>query len=121
MARTVVLDTSALMSDPEGIFDAYPGADMVLPLTVVQELDGLKKRLDPAGAAARDVLRRIETATRRLAPVDHRVLNEVDGRGLAGTLKCRELPALLTDLLRVDRTEARGRVDAARNFGTRQV
>jgi PhoH-like ATPase len=60
MAQTVVLDTSALMSDPEGIFDAYPGADMVVPLTVVQELDGLKKRLDPAGAAARDVLRRIE-------------------------------------------------------------
>lgn len=60
MAQTVVLDTSALMSDPEGIFDAYPGADMVVPLAVVQELDGLKKRLDPAGAAARDVLRRIE-------------------------------------------------------------
>ncbi len=48
------------MSDPEGIFEAFPGADMVIPLTVVQELDGLKKRLDPAGGAARDVLRRIE-------------------------------------------------------------
>jgi PhoH-like ATPase len=60
IAKIVVLDTSALMSDPEGIFDAFPGADMVIPLTVVQELDGLKKRLDPAGAAARDVLRRIE-------------------------------------------------------------
>jgi PhoH-like ATPase len=60
VAQIVVLDTSALMSDPDGIFDAYPGADMVVPLTVVQELDGLKKRLDPAGAAARDVLRRIE-------------------------------------------------------------
>ncbi len=60
IAKIVVLDTSALMSDPDGIFDAFPGADMVIPLTVVQELDGLKKRLDPAGAAARDVLRRIE-------------------------------------------------------------
>ncbi len=47
IAKIVVLDTSALMSDPEGIFDAFPGADMVIPLTVVQELDGLKKRLDP--------------------------------------------------------------------------
>ncbi|HEY8728538.1 MAG TPA: PhoH family protein [Acidothermaceae bacterium] len=60
ISKIVVLDTSALMSDPEGIFDAFPGSDMVIPLTVVQELDGLKKRLDPAGAAARDVLRRIE-------------------------------------------------------------
>ncbi|MCL6551018.1 MAG: hypothetical protein K6T37_08420, partial [Acidothermus cellulolyticus] len=58
--QIVVLDTSALMADPEGIFDAYPGADLVIPLAVIQELDGLKKRLDPAGAAARDVLRRVE-------------------------------------------------------------
>ena len=58
--RTVVLDTSALMSDPDGIFDAYPQADLVVPLTVVRELDGLKKRLDPPGAAAREVLRQIE-------------------------------------------------------------
>lgn len=56
----VVLDTSALVADADGIFDAYPGSNLVLPLTVIEELDGLKKRLDPVGAAARDVLRRIE-------------------------------------------------------------
>lgn len=56
----VVLDTSALVADPEGVFLAYPGCDLVVPLTVVEELDGLKKRLDPVGMAARDVLRRIE-------------------------------------------------------------
>ena len=60
MTATVVLDTSALVADPDGVFDSYPGADLVLPLTVIEELDGLKKRLDPVGAAARDVLRRIE-------------------------------------------------------------
>ncbi|HEX7107075.1 MAG TPA: PIN domain-containing protein, partial [Acidothermaceae bacterium] len=82
-AQTVVLDTSALMSDPEGIFDAYLGADMVLPLTVVQELDGLKKRLDPAGAAARDVLRRIE-ALRLAAGGD---LSKPFERQLGGTVR----------------------------------
>jgi len=60
-ARTqVVLDTSALVADPEGVFLAYPGCDLVVPLTVIEELDGLKKRLDSVGMAARDVLRRIE-------------------------------------------------------------
>jgi len=56
----VVLDTSALVADPEGVLLGYPGCDLVVPLTVVEELDGLKKRLDPVGMAARDVLRRIE-------------------------------------------------------------
>jgi PhoH-like ATPase len=56
----VVLDTSALVADPEGVLHGYPGCDLVVPLTVIEELDGLKKRLDPVGMAARDVLRRIE-------------------------------------------------------------
>ena len=56
----VVLDTSALVADPEGVFHGYPDCDLIVPLTVVEELDGLKKRLDSVGAAARDVLRRIE-------------------------------------------------------------
>ena len=59
--RTQVgLDTSALVADSEGVFDAYPDDDLIIPLTVIEELDGLKKRLDSVGAAARDVLRRIE-------------------------------------------------------------
>lgn len=56
----IVLDTSALVADPEGVFLGYPGCDLVVPLTVIEELDGLKKRLDSVGMAARDVLRRIE-------------------------------------------------------------
>ncbi len=61
LVRTqVVLDTSALVADSEGVFHSYPDADLIVPLTVVEELDGLKKRLDSVGAAARDVLRRIE-------------------------------------------------------------
>lgn len=56
----VILDTSALVADSEGVFDAYPDADLIIPLTVIEELDGLKKRLDSVGASARDILRRIE-------------------------------------------------------------
>jgi PhoH-like ATPase len=56
----VVLDTSALIADPDGIFEAYPATDLVVPLVALEELDGLKKRLDPVGRAARTVLRSIE-------------------------------------------------------------
>lgn len=56
----LVLDTSALVADPEGVFEAYADRDLVVPLAVLEELDGLKKRLDPVGRAAREVLRTIE-------------------------------------------------------------
>ena len=72
----VVLDTSALVADPEGVLAGYPGCDLVVPLTVIEELDGLKKRLDPVGMAARDVLRRIYAENfRRIAGTSPRPLN----------------------------------------------
>jgi PhoH-like ATPase len=54
-----VLDTSVLISDPASLF-AYADTDVVLPLTVIEELDGLKSRMDDVGRAARTVLRSLE-------------------------------------------------------------
>lgn len=59
VTRRVVLDTSVLISDPESLF-AFPDSDAVIPLVVVEELDGHKSRLDDVGRAAREVIRRIE-------------------------------------------------------------
>ena len=55
----MVLDTSVLISDPDAIW-AFPGADTVIPLVVVEELDQQKSRLDDVGRAARAVIRSIE-------------------------------------------------------------
>lgn len=55
----VVLDTSVLVADPECI-RAFPGSDVVVPLTVIEELDGLKSRSDEVGWLARAALRTIE-------------------------------------------------------------
>jgi PhoH-like ATPase len=55
----VVLDTSALISDPDAVF-AFAGSDAVIPLTVVEELDSLKTRRDDVGRSAREVIRTIE-------------------------------------------------------------
>ncbi|HEY9555477.1 MAG TPA: PhoH family protein [Acidimicrobiales bacterium] len=58
-ATRMVLDTSVLISDPDCI-TAFPGADTVIPLVVVEELDQHKSRLDDVGRAARSVIRAIE-------------------------------------------------------------
>jgi PhoH-like ATPase len=56
---TVVLDTSVLVADP-GALAAFDGCAIKIPLTVVEELDGLKNRPDGVGQTAREALRRIE-------------------------------------------------------------
>jgi len=55
----VVLDTSVLVADP-GALAAFDGCALKIPLTVVEELDGLKNRPDGVGQTAREALRRIE-------------------------------------------------------------
>lgn len=55
-----VLDTSALVAFPE-VLDTWSDGLLVIPLSVVEELDGLKRRQDDVGWAARSVLRRLES------------------------------------------------------------
>lgn len=55
----VVLDTSVLIADPD-CYSAFADTDIVIPLTVIEELDGLKNRLDDVGRAARTALRTLE-------------------------------------------------------------
>jgi len=62
--QRIVLDTSVLIADPTSIH-AFPGCAVVIPLTVVEELDGLKTRMDDVGRAARTALRNIEDLRRR--------------------------------------------------------
>jgi PhoH-like ATPase len=55
----VVVDTSVLVADPTCVAQ-WRGADLVIPLTVIEELDGLKSRADDVGRAARTALRALE-------------------------------------------------------------
>jgi PhoH-like ATPase len=55
----IVLDTSVLIADPCCV-TSFDDHDVVIPLTVVEELDGLKTRPDDVGRAARMALRTIE-------------------------------------------------------------
>ncbi|MEO7397560.1 MAG: PhoH family protein [Ilumatobacteraceae bacterium] len=55
----LVLDTSVLIADP-GCIVTFGDVDVVIPLTVIEELDGLKSRPDDVGRSARTALRTIE-------------------------------------------------------------
>jgi PhoH-like ATPase len=57
--KIVVLDTSVLVADPGAVHE-FGGCAVKVPLTVVEELDGLKTRTDSVGQTAREALRRIE-------------------------------------------------------------
>ena len=59
MRARVVLDTSVLIADPSCVI-SFDDVDVVVPLIVVEELDGLKTRPDDVGRAARTALRTIE-------------------------------------------------------------
>jgi PhoH-like ATPase len=54
-----VLDTSVLVADP-ACLTSFGATHVVVPLTVVEELDGLKTRPDDVGRSARAALRALE-------------------------------------------------------------
>ncbi|MSZ67532.1 MAG: hypothetical protein F2712_02560, partial [Actinobacteria bacterium] len=60
----VVLDTSVLVADPNCL-TSFPNCAIVIPLTVIEELDGLKTRMDDVGRSARSALRSIEDLRRK--------------------------------------------------------
>ena len=60
----VVLDTSVLIADPNCL-TSFPNCAIIIPLTVIEELDGLKTRMDDVGRAARSALRAIEDLRRK--------------------------------------------------------
>lgn len=59
MRKTYIFDTSALISDPN-CFKLYSDSDLIIPITVLDELDKLKKQLNEAGKSARQVVRLLE-------------------------------------------------------------
>ena len=57
--KTYVLDTSVCLTDAECI-NNYANNDIVIPLKVLEEIDGHKKRQDGVGANARKIIRSLD-------------------------------------------------------------
>ncbi len=58
--KTFVIDTNVLVHDPTAI-KKFKDNDVVIPLAVLEELDGLKRYSDEVGKNAREVIRYIDS------------------------------------------------------------
>lgn len=59
MIKTYVIDTNVLIQAPY-VLECFEDNNLVLPLVVLEELDGLKKSDGEKGANARAVVRKLE-------------------------------------------------------------
>ena len=65
MARKAfVIDTNVLLHDPDAI-GKFRDNDVIIPLVVLEELDGMKRLSDELGKNARHVLRYIDALKKR--------------------------------------------------------
>src|SRR5579872_5526309 len=58
--KTFIIDTNVLVHDPASI-TKFKQNDVVIPLAVLEELDGLKRHSDEVGKNAREVIRYIDS------------------------------------------------------------
>ncbi len=56
MKKTYILDTNVLLHDPQALF-RFEENDLVIPITVIEEIDGFKKDLNETGRNARQISR----------------------------------------------------------------
>jgi PhoH-like ATPase len=59
MAKIYVLDTNVLLHDPESLF-SFDDNQIVLPLSVIEELDLIKRRPDDIGRNGREASRKLD-------------------------------------------------------------
>ncbi|MEK7706359.1 MAG: PhoH family protein [Myxococcota bacterium] len=59
MKKVFVLDTNVLLHDPQAIF-SFEDNDVVIPIYVIEEIDGFKKELSELGRNARQVVRYLD-------------------------------------------------------------
>jgi PhoH-like ATPase len=57
--KTYVLDTSVYLTDANAL-ESFGNNDIVIPLKVLDEIDNNKKRQDPAGSHARNLIRKLD-------------------------------------------------------------
>lgn len=80
MTKNFVLDTNVLIHNPNAIY-SFTDNNVVIPITVIEELDNLKNSSDKKGMHARAVLREIDAQVRKGA------LNKGAKLNNGGTLK----------------------------------
>ncbi len=69
MRKTFVLDTNVLLHDPDAMFE-FADNKVVIPMTVIEELDGLKRINDDRGRNSRVVSRKLDSLRHKGSIID---------------------------------------------------
>jgi len=104
MKKTFVLDTNVLLHDPQALF-RFEDNDVVIPMTVVEELDRFKKELSETGRNARHFSRIMDGLRKKAKLVDGVKLES--GGNLLIALYSEELIRTLPPELRSDQGDNR--------------
>lgn len=96
MKKTYVLDTNVLLHDPAAML-RFEDNDVVIPLTVIEELDRFKKRPEEMGRNAREVSRTLDKLRKQGSLTDKIPLKE-GGSLTVALCKKSTLEQLPTDL-----------------------
>lgn len=96
-----VLDTNVLLHNPAAIF-MFHEHEIVVPLTVIEELDHFKKNNDDTGRNARQVIRQIDRLRRTGRLFDGVALNDK-----GGTLRVERCDTQMPFILDIDRADNR--------------
>jgi PhoH-like ATPase len=104
MKKTFVLDTNVLLHDPQALFQ-FQDNDLIIPITVIEEIDRFKKDQSETGRNARHVSRILD-GLRKKSPLVKGVVLE-GGGSLRVDLYTEEAMKRLPPELRVDQGDNR--------------
>ncbi|MBE0597082.1 MAG: PhoH family protein [Desulfuromonadales bacterium] len=104
MKKTYILDTNVLLHDPQAIF-RFEDNDVIIPITVIEEIDRFKKELSETGRNARHISRILDGFRAQARLVDGVPLEK--GGTLKVELYTEEAMRRLPPELRADRGDNR--------------
>ena len=79
--KSFVLDTNILLHNPGSLF-MFADNEVVIPFTVLEELDRFKKQNDDVGRNTREVIRQLDTLRKK-----GKLANGVEWNGEGGTVR----------------------------------
>lgn len=127
MRKTFILDTNVLLHDPQALF-SFEDNDLIIPMTVIEELDRFKKELSETGRNARQFSRIIDGLRTKAKLIDGVELET--GGHLRVDLYTEEQMKILPPELRTDQGDnrilavalaAKSRSDSAVVFVTKDI
>ena len=89
--KTYIIDTNVLLSDPESLF-AFAENEVILPLTVIEEVDKNKTKPSEAGANARATARKIADMIKENPPGTLKTGLTLKNGGLLRIVSIADLP-----------------------------